>query len=222
MKKMKKFSLVLVAAVVVTMLGGCGTKFDASAYLKAILDNSYKNDSTELVNQKVGTAEEAAEVYEQGIQTEMKSLLAGVDLSEELQAEYKVLVQDMLKNVKYTVGEAQKQDDGSFIVTVKYQPMQVFGPTVDAFTEQSEVYMEEITEQLMNGGEEPSDDELNDKIYTMLKDCLGDAIANASFGEEKEMTVTVMQVNNVYQPSTEDLATLEQALFDSEAMQELQ
>ena len=48
---MKKCVAVLAMAVVT--LTGCAS-FDASAYLKAILDNSYKNDSTAFVEQKVG------------------------------------------------------------------------------------------------------------------------------------------------------------------------
>ena len=62
MKAMKKCEAVLAMAVVT--LTGCAS-FDASAYLKAILDNSYKNDSTAFVEQKVGTKEEAAELYQQ-------------------------------------------------------------------------------------------------------------------------------------------------------------
>ena len=68
---MKKCVAVLAMAVVT--LTGCAS-FDASAYLKAILDNSYKNDSTAFVEQKVGTKEEAAELYQQGIDANMNQL----------------------------------------------------------------------------------------------------------------------------------------------------
>ena len=87
MKKLRKISLLLVAMLAVTMLGGCGS-FDASGYIKALLDNSYKNDSTAFVEQKVGTEEQAKELYDQGIETELNSLIAGVNISDDLKNEF--------------------------------------------------------------------------------------------------------------------------------------
>lgn len=42
MKRMRKVALLLVAALAAAVLGGCGGSFDASAYVKALMDNSYK------------------------------------------------------------------------------------------------------------------------------------------------------------------------------------
>ena len=61
MKNLKKAALLLVSVLGISVLGGCGG-FDASAYTKALLDNSYKNDSTDFVDLKIGTAEEAADI----------------------------------------------------------------------------------------------------------------------------------------------------------------
>ena len=58
MKTMKKVALMLCAVLAIGMMAGCGS-FDASAYVKAVLDNSYKNDSTGYVDQKIATKEEA-------------------------------------------------------------------------------------------------------------------------------------------------------------------
>ena len=54
MKKMRKIVILLAAVMAAVLLGGCGN-FDASGYIKALLDNSYKNDSTAFVEEKVGT-----------------------------------------------------------------------------------------------------------------------------------------------------------------------
>lgn len=59
MKNVKRIALALVCVLMVGILGGCGSKFDAQAYLNALLDASYKNDSTAFVEMKIGTAEEA-------------------------------------------------------------------------------------------------------------------------------------------------------------------
>ena len=61
MKNTKKILLPLLLAVTL-LFGGCGKKFDPGNYVKALLDNSYKNDSTAFVEQEVGTKEQAEEL----------------------------------------------------------------------------------------------------------------------------------------------------------------
>ena len=53
MKKLKKIALLLVGVLMVGMLAGCGQKFDAQAYVKALLDASYKNDSAAFVRTRL-------------------------------------------------------------------------------------------------------------------------------------------------------------------------
>ena len=48
MKKMRKIAILLAAAMLAAILGGCGS-FDASGYIKALLDNSYKNEDRKSV-----------------------------------------------------------------------------------------------------------------------------------------------------------------------------
>lgn len=215
MKKMKKTGLLLVAVLAVTMLVGCGS-FDASGYMKALLDNSYKNDSTAFVDQKVGTAEQAKELYDLGIETELNSLISGVTLSDELKNEFTTVLQDVYKSVKYTVGEAEKQDDDSYVVEVKYQKMKVFAPAMEKFQADQQAYTDELSEQVQNGGEYPSEDEISEKVYTMLKDAIKDAAAKAEFEDEASTTVRIELKDKVYSPNQDDVKALEYALFDLE------
>lgn len=215
MKTMKKISLLLAAVLAATMLVGCGS-FDASGYIKALLDNSYKNDSTAFVEQKVGTAEQAKELYDLGIETELNSLISGVNLSDELKNEFTTVLQDVYKSVKYTVGEAEKQDDGSYVVEVKYQKMKVFAAAMEKFQADQQAYTDELSEQVQNGGEYPSEDEINEKVYTMLKDAIKDAAANAEYDDEASTTVRVELQDKVYSPNQDDVEALEYALFDLE------
>ena len=124
-KIMKRVGLILACICMIGSLNGCA-KFDASAYVKAILDNSYLNDSTEFVEQKIGTAEEAAELYKQGIDAEMDAMLASVTLSDEVQEAYREFYENMFQKVKYTVGEATKIDKNTIAVTVTYENMNIF------------------------------------------------------------------------------------------------
>ena len=181
MRKTRKTAVILAAILVAVLVGGCGRPFDASGYVKALLDNSYKGDSAEFVAQKVGTKQQAEELYKQGIDTEMKSLTSQANVSEELQGEFREVLQNIFKNVKYTVGEAAKKDN-SYEVEVKYQKMKIFEPAIESFNTTSQDYINGITEKAENGEESPSEEELSEEIFTLLKDALKDAMYDAYFG----------------------------------------
>lgn len=211
----KKFSIILACIMLVSVLGGCGNSFDASAYLKALLDNSYKNDSSQLVSMKIATAEEAADLYKQGLDAEVESMASAVgSLSQEQEDAYKQLFADVLAGAKYTVGEAKKQDDGSFVVTVTYEQMNVFEPAMEAYMEA--VYAQSAIWQTAyeNGEEIPSDAEMTDWLATTLKDCIQDSLKSVTYDEPQTATVKISIQDNVWTPSTSDLMNLENVFFD--------
>lgn len=204
----KKFSIILACIMLVSVLGGCGNSFDASAYLKALLDNSYKNDSSQIVSMKIATAEEASELYEQGLDAEVSSMASSVgNLSSEQEEAYRKLFADVLAGAKYTVGEAEKQDDGSFVVTVSYEQMNVFEPAMEA-------YLEAILAANDSGIEFASNDEMTDWLATTLKDCIEDSLKNVTYDEPQTATVKISIKDNVWTPSQSDLMNLEEVFFD--------
>ena len=214
MKRLKTVAVMLMAVLALGLFGGCGISFDASAYIKALLDNSYKNDSAEFVAQKVGSAEEASTLYEQGIESELTALLAGNTVSDELKDEYRQVLKDIFKAVKYTVGDAEKQDDGSYIVTVNYEQMQIFGGAMDSYMTK----VEDMTNEWTQAEEIPSDEEMYEQIYATLKDCLKDALSNATYADEASATIRVEIVDNTYTPNADDIANLESVMFDLDAV----
>ena len=217
MKRMKKVALLLAAVLAAAVLGGCGGSFDASAYVKALMDNSYKGDSTEFVEQKVGTKEQAEQLYEEGIDTEMSAITQSVQLSDELQSEFKDVLKDVFKNVKYTVGEATKKDD-SYEVEVKYQKMNVFAPAMESFNAASEAYVTEMTEKAANGEDTPSEEEINEQVYVMLNDAIKEAMGSVTYGDEESTIVHIELKDKTWTPNEDDLYNLELLLFDSEAV----
>ena len=215
-KMMKKLALIMSCVMMAGMLAGCA-KFDASAYLAALLDNSYKNDSAALVELGLGTAEEAAEIYEQGLDTEMEALTSTAGISEDQAEGLREVIADMLAGAKYSVGEAQAQDDGSFVVAVTYEQMNVFGPALETYLAETEALVAEWTEAYMAGEEVASEDELMEEVINMFGDVLADAVANATYDEPQTTTVRIEKVDNAYQPNTDDLTNLEYVLFDNDA-----
>ncbi|MCM1185441.1 MAG: hypothetical protein NC251_00350 [Lachnoclostridium sp.] len=213
MKHVKKIALALVCVMLVGVLGGCGSKFDAAEYLKATLDNSYKNDSSGLVKLKLGTAEEASDIYEEGIDTEVNAFLEGLTVSDTLEEEFREVFKDMFSKVKYTVGKAEKKDNGSFAVTVTYEKMIIFEPM-----------MEDYMQAVMNLQGDASvaalsQEEQMEKLMEAMKDSMKNAMGAVTYAEPAELTIRIELVDKLYTPNTSDLANLEKSLFDMEAVQ---
>lgn len=206
---MKKLSVIAACLAMVGLLGGCGSNFDASGYVKALLDNSYKNDSTQFVSMKIGTADEASRLYEEGLDTEMNAMIEsmGYDVTDEQRQDFRESFANILSGAKYTVGEAEKQDDGSYIVTVTYERMQIFEPTF-------EIYMDKIMEIRDGLTGDESDDEIVTMAFDAIKVSLDEAFANVSYEEPETTTITIDLIDRVYTPDENDLYDLETSLFD--------
>lgn len=216
MKNIKKLALLMVTVMTIGLIAGCGLSFDAEGYVKALLDNSYKNDSTAFVEMKIGTEEEAAELYEKGLDAEVSAMVtsSGVNISDEMQEEYRALFAEILAGAKYTVDSSEKQDDGTYVVTITYEKMNVFGPAMEA-------YIDDITAMAEDPAmAELSDDELYDVILGALRDCLKVSLENVTYEAAETTTIRVERTDNVYAPNEEDIANLERAFFDIEAMEE--
>lgn len=222
---MKKLSLILAGALTVGLLGGCGNSFDAAAYTKALLDNSYKNDSTQFVSMKIGTAEEAAALYEQGLDANVDAMVssAGGSISTEQAESFRQVFADIYSGAKYTVGEAEKQGDDTFVVTITYEQMNVFEPAMNAYMEEVNNMVEEWTAAAMAGEDVPSEAEMSEQIIATYKDCFVDSLANVTYDEPATATLRIELIDNVWTPNEDDVMNLEMIFFDMEdAMNALQ
>ncbi len=214
---MKKLSMILACALTVGVLGGCGNSFDAAEYTRAILDNSYKNDSSKFVEMKVGTAEEAADLYEQGLKSEVEALVylsgAGSATDEQFE-ELKGVFADIYKATKYTVDGAEKQDDGSYLVTITYEPINVLGPAMESYNAEAETMIANWD----STGEYPSTEEMSEQFIDVYIDCFTTALANATYDEAATATLKIELVDKVWTPNEEDVLNFETSLFDIEAL----
>ncbi|MCM1263311.1 MAG: hypothetical protein NC313_11390 [Butyrivibrio sp.] len=204
----KKLSIILACIMVMSVLGGCGASFDAASYIKALLDNTYKNDSSEMVSMKIATAEEAAKLYEEGLDAEIAAMVSGMEgyVSAEQEEAYRQVFADAYAAVKYTVEGAEKQDDGSYIVTVTYEQMNVFEPA-----------MEEYMNQIINNSADMYDAteaEMMEWLLTLLKDCIAESLKTATYDDPQTLTVKVSLVDNVWTPSESDLEDFAKVIFD--------
>lgn len=211
MKNMSKKIVALLIALCAVLCAGCGS-FDTSGYVKAVLDNSIKGDSAALAEFTKSSEDEVKALYDQQIDENLNSLLSGVTVDETLQADYRTLVVDMLNKTKYEVGESTKNSDGSYTVTVTINALQI--EATDAIAEKTTAYVTELQESVANGGEIPSDDEIMEETYRITLECLQEALANATYGEAVEKTVTVSIENKLYTPNQSDLDNISMSLIE--------
>ncbi|MDD6481103.1 MAG: hypothetical protein PUF65_02330 [Lachnospiraceae bacterium] len=204
MRMKKSISLLAVCLLVVGILTGCGTKFDAGKYVQAQLDNSFKNDSSLIVEQKIAEADEAKEVYEQGIDTVVDNFFLGVTVSDDLKARYKEIFQKMFEKAEYTIKESAKQDDGSYTVTIEYKKMKFFEPAL---------------EQLKDKAEDMNSDDVNDYFEALADIMEGIINDGVEYGDAKTMDIHVEIQNKVYTINSTDIQTLNNEIFDFDKVQ---
>lgn len=203
----------------VLLLSGC-TKFDACAYMQAILDVSYKNETEGYMEITGVTQEEADEIFKNNLDATMHEF-SSTELPEELEANYRLLFEDTVKQVKYTVGEAVEGENKNYTVEVAVEPILLFDETYEEFQNKTEEYASEISNNVMSGGELPSDDEIQNQVYQtyyeVLKTALNDGL---TYGEVENITVHMNRMEDgAYEIPEEDLRALDQAMISQEKLE---
>ena len=200
MNKRKGIAALLLTVMVLTLLGGCVKKFDASGYTKSILDLCYKGETEQYMKLTNSTKEEAEKLYTDNLDYMIESF-AQWDLSDEILEKYKSFFQDLNKNVKYTVGEAVSDKEGNFTVEVTVEPIENLVETYSTFMDKIEEYTTQLTEKVMNGAEMPTQEDIQNEemeiYYEILRDSLDSGV---HYGDPQTVTVHVKKnSNNVYE-----------------------
>jgi len=211
-KRITRILFVLFGVLMTGMLSGCTSDKSVRTYLQALLDASYKNDPAAFVEMELGTAEEAQALYNQGIDTGIGVFCSRLGVSDNYREEFRQVYMDMLGKVRYTVEDAQKQSDGSYVVTVSYEKMNIFKPAMALHQENVAAMMEEWA----NTSERPSEEEMVAAVCSTFKNSMETVLAEVQYDAAASMTVRVELINNVYTPNTADIEELEKALFDGE------
>lgn len=220
MKIRNKLSAIFAAITALGLLAGCAPKMDASAYVKSVLDVRYKNDSTAYVEMKFGTKEEAEAAYAEVMDNNVNGFVEKFQLSEELADEFRQILADISASVKYTVGEAVKQDDGSYLVTVTYEKMNFFLPFLEEYRTAVTAKVETlITEILASEGGEYNQAEMEAKLQELefgtMAECMRNTLTGVTYQEPQTATVTVRIENNTLSADESDLEALDALFYDS-------
>lgn len=217
MKKVRIGAAVLLLGMV-GALGGC-TTFDASAYTRAVLDVSYKNQTEEYIELTGASEEEAEAVFQENLDATMEEFKT-MQLSEEMERNYRSLFEDIVKQVKYTVGEAVRTEDGNYTVDVTVEPMTLFDDTYEEFQAKAEEYAAGITNSVMNGEEMPSDEEMQENVYQIYYNVLNEGVgAGIKYGEAVTVTIHINKTEDgTYEVLDDDIRILDEKLISQKML----
>lgn len=217
---MKFFKTLTAAIIPVIVLTACSLfssvlSFDASGYAKACLDATLKQDFTEYAKLTGQTEEEAKAEFEKEdiFGDAADTILSGIDSSvvQEYQPKYKELIKQIYAQCKYEVGEASKNEDGSYSVPITAHKMNnVYSQAIDKAGKDLEKYAAKQTRSL-------SDRELNEKYVKLLYDRLSKALSNITYDEPQVITVSVRTAetdSRTYEIPSGDFTKIFSALID--------
>ncbi len=218
--KTKKRNLVTIAVslLLVFSLTACSLfEFDAKRYVQGTLDAVTKAKFDDYVEMTQSTEEEAKKEYDTAMQQQMATLGAA-NVSPEMQEKYLEFVKTAFAKFKYEVGDAVKNEDGSYTVPVTTYKLKVFEGCMDKLTEDITAWALEVAES----GEEPSETEVADKTMQMMLDILNANLAKAEYGEAVKVDVAVRKDSadsNKYTIDEADSQKVMNACMDVEQMQ---
>ncbi len=211
-KSYHKIIFLLISIVAVSTLSGCTSDKKVKNYLQALLDASYKNDAAIFVDMKLGSEEEAQELYERGIDTGVGVFCSKLGVPDAYRESFRQVYMDMLGKVRYTVDTAEKQSDGSYVVTVTYEKMNIFKPALERYQEA----VAALAASWQDAEEPPAEEALAESVYMEFRNSMESVLSEVQYDEAATMTVRIELLENIYTPNTEDIAELEKALFDGE------
>ena len=190
MKRMKRVLALGMAVLMCMGLTACGKDFDAAGYTKSVLDANYHAQYDKYAEYR-GISESA---------------FSGMDVSDEMMDKYIEVADKAYDLADFTVKDAKKQDDDSYVVTVVIKPSDVFS--------NSSNYVNDIATEYADQGKDPTQ---TDVLMDILVESLNRAIEANSYGDETTLEVHVTaDKDGAYGIEESEMETLEATMFPGE------
>ena len=206
--------LIILAAAVLAGIWLYINRFIPEDYVQAVLDVSYKKQTEGYMEITGASAEEAEQIFEDNLDLTMEQFESS-PMPEELKPKYRELFAQLAGHVSYTVGEAVREEDGSFSVPVKVKPLTLFTDTYETFRQKAQEYADQITDSVMNGEEMPTDEEMQAQVYQIYYDVLSEGInGGMMYGEAQDVTLHVSRNDSGdYEIDEDDMKELDSLLI---------
>lgn len=206
MKKMKKVLALGMAVLMCVGLTACKKDFDAAGYTKAALDANYHAQYEKYANYRGISEKDAEKEVTDGMKSQIESAFSGMDISDAMLDKYIEVADKAYDLADFTVKEAKKQDDDSYVVTVAIKPSDVFA--------NSSNYVNDVATEYANQNLDPTQP---DVLMDILIESLNRAIQANSYGEETTMEVHVTpDKDGAYGIEDSEMETIEATMFPGE------
>lgn len=208
--KKKRVAIIWVLAAVL-LLAGCGGGFDASDYVRGVLNNIYLGDSAEYTKMVDITEEEAAEEYEQGIEVEADFFLQYYGIGEVSDDVYQQIV-DMYKTIyqqsKFEVQEAVKNGD-DYNVEVLISPIDVIVNSEEDISAAVDEFV-----AAADPADYPDDLSINDALARIVVDVINGNMPELGWQDQKSIIVKVEKDDaGYYGLSSDAISQLDQDMI---------
>lgn len=207
------FPTTVVTLLLAVCLTGCfSSDFDAKRYTQGCLDALTKAKFDDYTEMTTISKEEAQKQYDEHMDKELASLTGSVSLSDDLQQQYLALFKDLYNKCKYEVGDAVKNSDESYTVTVTTYKMKAFEgvmQTVMAKAEEEAKKSKNIDEN-----------ELTEKTFRFLLDEVKGKLESIEYAEPEKVDISVTCNNstNTYTISESDYQKIVKGCIDIDAL----
>lgn len=222
MTKNKKLILITAILAVILAVGTSAgiylyiNRFDAGEYVQAILDTSYKNKTDQYAEITGISQKEAEKIFEDNLDATMEGFESS-QMPEKMLPQYRELFGEIAGKVSYTVEKPEKQKDGTYKVSVIVKPITLFTDTYQTFQTRAREYAQEVTDSVMNGGEMPTDEEMQSQIYQIYYDVLKERVDSGMlYGGARSTTLRVIKEGSrKFTINQEDMDKLDSILIES-------
>ena len=206
MKRMKRVLALGMAVLMCRGLTACGKDFDAAGYTKSVLDANYHAQYDKYAEYRGISESDAKKEVTEGMRTQIESAFSGMDVSDEMMDKYIEVADKAYDLADFTVKDAKKQDDDSYVVTVVIKPSDVF--------RNSSNYVNDIATEYADQGKDPTQ---TDVLMDILVESLNRAMEANSYGDETTLEVHVTaDKDGAYGIEESEMETLEATMFPGE------
>jgi hypothetical protein len=190
----------------------------ASGYVEAFMDMICKGEFDNYMKYSGETKEQAQKEYD-AMTDAMMSTLGESGASEDVQKRFVEIYKKLLAKSKYTVGEAEEQEDGTFKVDVSIEPITgIYDGLSQELQDEATAYVQEKTKN----GESIDTAEATEYVFNLMLDKIEGRMDSSGYGEPKTVTVTVKKNGDNYElvDSGETGTEIGEALIDISEIQQ--
>ena len=205
--KSKKNKIAFIIGAVLLFAAGALTffalkEFDAKGYTEAVLEQHFEgkvDKAEDFVKDK--SKKELEEQYEAGVLAFVENYITyNVEMEDDMKQEYVTVLKKILKDMKYTVKEAEKLNGKEYQVVVEYQKSDVYQRFVSYVPEEWNRIQEKVDLGEYKGTQEEIVKQMQDEYQKNCCDLLERARQEMEFSEtETELFVVRKNTNGLYE-----------------------